>query len=449
MKRKIWMTIIMVFVMSFVPQSSDAQFFKKLGKALGEAVGVENSPTSTGNNVSTQKVSASAASADPADKGKAKYQLHTTNATKKIVVHDGARRLFQFSCGVAVVEHKNGWFVIDKQGNRLFDLPEGYHPVGESYDGYKNVKFSNDRMLIYKSIDYTYGNVLIIDKRGATVKDLGKVTGVYAFVDGVGRITVRNGFKTEGVYINSNGERIGLQTPFSKVYSLVNGVRCYQDPDTEKWGFVDANMNIVVPAKFKDLGALHNGLAQAQNADGLWGFANKQGAWAIQPQYSLPVGSFEGPFAIVLDRQGGNYYMDKEGKLIWKNPTPRETKITPFRPEGYSVWTMYNDSIAPAYAPMHIVDTSFNKIGEIDRRVVNIDPSGEIVESNDQWFQWHDSYGDHRLFDWRGNLLLEFNDLGESKFCEGICTSYIDNIGNNFYFNDRGEIIVKFEDTQF
>jgi len=139
--------------------------------------------------------------------GSPKYQLHTTSATKKIVVSGGAKRLFRFSCGVACVEHQNGWFVIDKQGNKLFDLPQGYHPVGANYDAENNVKFSNDRLMIYKKIDYTYGNVVIIDKRGAIVKDLGKVVQIWPFVDGVGRIVVRNGFRSEASYINTNGQQ--------------------------------------------------------------------------------------------------------------------------------------------------------------------------------------------------------------------------------------------------
>lgn len=385
-------------------------------------------------------------SATSANDGKPRYQLHTTSATKTIVVRGGAKNLYQFSCGVALVEHRNGWFVIDKLGNKLFDLPEGYRPAGSSV---KYLRFYNDRLMIHKSVDYTYRDVKIIDKRGNIVKELGKAVETYAPVDGVGRMAVRNGFKTEMFYINLNGEKVGLQTPNSEVYNLVEGVRCYENPNTHLWGFVDANMNIVVPAKFKDLGAMHNGLAQARNTDGLWGFVNKSGAWVVQPQFSRIPGAFKGPYARVYDKQGVTYFMDKSGKFAWNNSTQRDTKCMEYVPEGYCVWTMYNDSIAPAYAPMHIVDSSFKKVGAIDRRVVEIDPSGEVVASNAQWFQWHNSYSDHMVFDWQGNLLLEFNNLNDSFFSEGLCSSYIDNIGNNFYFNEKGEIIVKFEDSQF
>lgn len=442
MKKCILTAIVMAFTMSFVPQSADAQFFKKLGKAIGNAVSIEESTTDTRSNSSTE---GAMKSDDSADKGKAKYQLHTTGATKTIVIRGGASRLFQFSCGVAVVEHRNGWFVIDKQGNKLFDLPEDYHPVGDSDP--KNARFYNDRLFICKSVNYSGVDVKIINKQGNIVKELGMAQEIYAPVDGIARMAVRNGFRTQFYYINMNGEKVGLQTPVSEVYSLVEGVRCFKDPDTDKWGYCDANMNIVVPAKLRDAGAMHRGLAQAQNSDGLWGFVNKSGAWAIQPQFSIPPGAFKGPYARVYDRQGVTYFMDQNGKFAWKNPNPQDTKCHEYLPEGYCIWTMYNDSIAPAYAPIHIVDASFNKVGVIDRRVIDMDPSGEAVSSNAQWFQWYQHYETNMLFDWKGNLLLKFD--GNGVFSDGICSAYIDNIGNLFYFNEKGEIIVKFEDTQF
>lgn len=116
--------------------------------------------------------------------GKPKYELHTTAATKTITVRGGVEKLFRFSCGVACVKHKKGWFVIDKQGNKLFDLPQGYHPAGSDYDAETNVKFSNDRLLILKSEGYYNVNARIIDKRGATVKDLGKLAGAIPLIDG-------------------------------------------------------------------------------------------------------------------------------------------------------------------------------------------------------------------------------------------------------------------------
>lgn len=379
--------------------------------------------------------------------GKPKYELHTTAATKTITVRGGVEKLFRFSCGVACVKHKKGWFVIDKQGNKLFDLPQGYHPAGSDYDAETNVKFSNDRLLILKSEGYYNVNARIIDKRGATVKDLCKLAGAYPMIDGVARIVEKVGFREKVSYINSNGQKIAPNTPNSRIYSLWEGLRCYQDPQTKQWGFTDANCNIVIPAKFMDVGPFYNGLAQARNSDRLWGFINKQGAWAIQPQYTRAVGTFRGPYALIYDKSDRSYYMDQSGKLVWKNPDPRNTICSEFRKEGYAVWTMFNDSVANAYAPMVIVNSSFNIVGKINRRLYEVNTQGEVVASNAQWFQWQEPFSGSKVFDWHGNMLLDFEGL--DIFSEGLCTSWLERRANQFYFNDKGEIIVKFEDTQF
>ena len=115
-------------------------------------------------------------------------------------------------------------------------------------------------------------------------------------------------------------------------------------------------------------------------------------------------------------------------------------------PEGYCVWIMYNDSDAPAYAPIHIMDSSFKKVGVIDPMKQKLYFSGDIVASNAQRFQLKDS-GDNRLFDWKGNLLLEF--YSDGIFSEGLCSASLDDGGGEFYFNDKGEIIVQFVDTKF
>ena len=329
----------------------------------------------------------------------------------------------------------------------MFDLPEGYHPAGSDYEAETNVKFSNDRLLILKSEGYSNVSVRIIDKRGTIVKDLGKLAGAYPMIDGVARIVEKVGFRNQVSYINSNGQKIAPNTPSAKIYNLSDGMRCYQDPQTKKWGFTDTNCNIVIPAKFRDVGAFKNGLAQAQNTDGLWGYINKSGAWTIQPQYSMPVGGFRGPYSLVYDKSGCSYYMDKSGKMVWQNPNPRQTKCKEFRPEGYAVWIMYSDDVAPAYAPMAIVNTSFSQVATIDRKVIKVDANGEVVASTAQWFQWQEGQDGSSLFNWQGNLLLQFN--GSDVFSEGFCSSWLDRRSNNFYFNDKGEIIVKFEDTQF
>lgn len=378
--------------------------------------------------------------------GNARYKIHTTPATKKIVVRGGAKRLYRFSCGVACVKYEKGWFVVDKQGNKVFDFPEGFLPVGAGF-GYRedeNVEFSNDRMLLSKDIKYGSKNLVIIDKKGTIIKDLGIVERAYPFVDGIGRIMVSNGYgkKSGTYYINTNGDKIITNTPVTEIYHLSDGLRCYQDPSTKKWGFIDANCNIVIPAKYKDVGRFYNGLAYAKNNEGLWGYINKSGEWAIQPQYTNEVGTFKGPYARVYDKTGCSYYIDKKGNIVWKNPNPKEIECQEYLPEGYALWSIPVDNASSHQ--LAIVNSSFTS------ECIIADGYAcyyEVLTSNSRWFQLNG--GRCQLFDWKGNLLLDFNTDHKKVdvFSEDVCSSK--GMDKDFYFNDKGEIIVIFEDTLF
>jgi hypothetical protein len=84
------------------------------------------------------------------------------------------------------------------------------------------------------------------------------------------------------------------------------------------------------------------------------------------------------------------------------------------------------------------VDSSFKKKKKIDEWY------GTLTVYTDSMFQLRTNKLDviNRVYDWDGNMLLEFGNLG-GNFSDGLCAI------NNFYCNVRGEIIVKFEDTKF
>lgn len=82
----------------------------------------------------------------------------------------------------------------------------------------------------------------------------------------------------------------------------------------------------------------------------------------------------------------------------------------------------------------------------VDRRVVNVFSNGKIVTYNDQWFQYQYNNNEYNVvFDWKGDPLLTFCGWGNDVFSEGMCS----NSKSKCYFNEKGEIIVKFVDTQF
>lgn len=422
MKTKIYFSLLVVAFMSVSPLPSEAQLLKKIGDFLEKvAKGSSNSQQASATNAQNGN--------------KARYQIHETANTKKMIIREGASQLCPFSCGVALVNPRHGeWFVIDKQGNKLFELPKGYSPRGEEYD--------NDRLMITSSTDLMSDwYVRIIDTKGQTIKDLGKVKSATAIIDGVARITAYEKREKKTYYVNQNGEVLSRTLPASKLFHLSDGLRVFghdtglstQGP----WGFCDAKCNIVIPAKFEDVGAFHNGLAQAQNDDGLWGFIDKTGAWAIQPQFSKGAGAFKGPYSLVYDKSGCAYFMNQQGEFVWKDTNPNEGKeIREFMSTGYAIWSL------EGWNKSYLIDSSFKKHALISTEMAF--SNGEVVNYNNQYFQWKWNNLGHinRIIDWNGNVLLEFE--GDTIMEEGIC-SYKD----EYYFNDKGEIIIKFEDTQF
>lgn len=430
MKRIISLLLLAIAISCLNPMPVEAQFLKKLGDALGK---IANSGTQTSKSNSKNASSNSSASKS---KYEPLYQIHTTANTKKMVIRGGASQLCPFSCGVALVNPRYGqWFVIDKQGNKLYELPEGYEPCGE--------KFDYERLIISTSSNYYMSDrhVLIINTNGQTVKDFGMVKSASAIIDGVARITVYEKREKKTYYVDHNGSVLSRTLPASKLFRLHDGLRIFGH-DTGlstkgPWGFCDAKCNIIIPDKFRDVGNFYNGLAVAQNDDGLWGVIDKTGQWVIQPQFSILPTDFEGPCSMVKDKSGFKFFMNKQGDFVWKDPNPNESKdVRAFMSTGYAVWS-YDGG-----RKNYLIDSSFKKTALISENIPF--GSGEVVNYNDQYFQWKWNNVGHinRLIDWKGNTLLEFG--GDAIMSEGVCF-----IGSKYYFSDRGEIIVEFEDTQF
>lgn len=420
--KKIFLLLWSLAISCMMPMPAEAQFLKKLGKALetiAKAGENSNSP--------------SASSSSSVGNSKPRYTIHETANTKKMIIRGGASELCPFSCGVALVNPRYGqWFVIDKQGNKLFELPQGYSPRGETFD--------NGRLMITSSTDLMSDwNIRIIDTKGQIIKDFGKVKSTSSIIDGVARITLYERSQKKTIYVDSNGNILSRTLPASKLFRLHDGLRIFGHDTglstTGPWGFCDAKCNIVIPAQFKNVDDFHNGLAAVQTNDGLWGFIDKTGHWVIQPQFSNFPSGFEGPYSMVKDKSGRTYFMNKQGEFVWKEGDNTNIDIRRFLSNGYAIWTFdgaRNTALINSQFKVHAMIKSDNMwFG-----------NGELVDYNENYFQWKWG-GAVSLVDWNGNTLMEF-DSDYTTFSDGMF-----NQGRSCYFNDKGEIIIKFEDTQF
>ncbi len=366
----------------------------------------------------------------------ARYQIHETPATKKHVIRGGAKWLGTFSEGFAIVGYGGGitgaknFFVIDKKGNKVFDLPEGYKPsLYGGADSYYRVRFNSGRLLIEKEVNYSK-EVSIIDVKGNIIKTFSKVSSASQFIDGVAVID-NQGWNKPPLLIDVNGNVISKSIRFNRVSgnyywlgSLSEELRWYGEmgkPD--KYGFLDANCKIVIPAKYLNCHTFSDGLAAVQNEEKLWGYIDKNGKYVIEPMFTYEPGDFHSGFAHVEDKSGKSHYIDKTAKVVWT--APDNNLYGYFSNSGYLI----NRG--------SILNTSFKRVaGYAD---------GHIRQIEDDWFVVDTGWG-YALYDYAGNYLLKFET--EKDICDGIgChTSYGD---DRYYFNLKGEIIAKFEDTKF
>ncbi len=85
----------------------------------------------------------------------------------------------------------------------------------------------------------------------------------------------------------------------------------YEVPE-DKWGFMDTIGNLVIEAKYDDVGPFSEGLA-AVNLNGKWGYVDHSGAMVIQPIFRSAWAFHEG-FARVTPFDQPALFIDKSGK---------------------------------------------------------------------------------------------------------------------------------------
>jgi serine/threonine protein kinase len=81
----------------------------------------------------------------------------------------------------------------------------------------------------------------------------------------------------------------------------------------EKWGFLDNNKKLVVPAKYEEVGAFIEDMAKVK-LDGKWGFIDRTGKEIVSPTYSFVFDFNEGYAGVNNGDKGG--FIDKKGNVV-------------------------------------------------------------------------------------------------------------------------------------
>lgn len=419
---------VSLFVAAMVAMPLQVQAQGILGKLLKKVEKVLNVEVLANEQTSENEQNV----ANVEDNGKPRYEIHETSATKKITIRGGAQELCPFSNGRALVKTNKGWMVINKSGEIVFNLPEGYEPIASTYD--------NGRLMVKQNTNSIYYiNAAILDVDGNIIKNFEKLHDASGFMDGVAIIKVDENGEWVNYHIDTDGNILSKTLPANegmlggyKLYHLREGLRPFYDKKVERWGFSDAQCNIVIKPQFKNGGGFFEGLAPVKNEEDLWGYIDRTGNYVIEPMYTNVPGAFHAGRALVKDKAEARYYIDRTGNFVWSEGSrDYYSEYKDYMSTGYAVWVLDRDA--------YLVNSDFKVVAQYS----GIDRSGEIVSYTDKWFEWYTSWNYmHRLYDYQGHLLLEFEISGGS-FSEGVSCR------NGYYFNDKGEILVRFYDTQF
>ena len=373
------------------------------------------------------------------------YEVHTTASTKTVTVRGGVRYLTAFSSGRAFVKPKDSnWFVIDKSGNNVFDLPNGYIPAGV-YEGLIQEKFAYDGQRVTIKSPRTNGllTAAIINTEGKVVKEWKDAKSISPFVDGLAVLQMPDGRGTKNYYIDRFGKVLSETIPVCtlhnrdhcEVFPLSDGLRMFYDGTTRAYGFMDEGCNIVIEAKFKQCGNFHYGLAKTLSDERLWGYIDKTGKFVIEPNYTKEPGDFNDTHAMVYDKAGKEYLIDRQGQIIWSKED--RGNVYPFFAKGAQAFSVWN------IRKFVIVSKDLKKVDCAFKGPV-IDYNARVVDFNDKWIEWKADTDTHYLIYHNGQIRLKY---GQEPFSDGLAADTYKR--DKCYINDSGVVVMIFKDTQF
>lgn len=122
-----------------------------------------------------------------------------------------------------------------------------------------------------------------------------------------------NGFKV--VLLTAEGKEIPVEIQVATVHNFSEGLASIQTMD-KKYGFIDMEGKLAIPAIFSNVGYFKNGLAWAKDGKGKLGFIDQSGSWAIQPEFDA-VKTFDEVSGMArVKKDDAWYYVNKTGEPL-------------------------------------------------------------------------------------------------------------------------------------
>lgn len=232
-----------------------------------------------------------------------------------VVIELKYRRIEKFSEGLAIVHHEEGLGYIDKTGQLVINLKDGY----KGYE-YPAVGYFHEGLAVVAVANMVWG---YMNKKGDIVIEP-QFGNAHGFSDGLASVQVWETGKY-GV-IDSPGLFV-IEPRFDDIGVFAEGV-AFASIDREKYGIIDASGDFVVKPKFDRAHEFSEGLAPVLVGStkddlgslrgGKWGYVNKKGDIVIKPQFieSVDMHFKNGLARVETEEEWG--YINKKGEWVWK-----------------------------------------------------------------------------------------------------------------------------------
>ncbi|WP_455497078.1 WG repeat-containing protein [Coprobacter sp.] len=246
---------------------------------------------------------------------------------------------FLFTDGLVPIYNKDvhKWGFFDEKGNQPISFVW-------DYDNFRTPHFGGGYCIVskVKKVNgFYYTDYYTINHTGQPVK-LNGVKKVTPFCDGFAAVVKEGG---KYVYIKGNGQEafpalaryIGSEAPLP-VRPFVDGLSAYYDYNKKKYGFINKQGGLIIPAKYDDVHDFSEGLAAVKvpassTSAAKWGFINTKGEMVIAAQFSYEPSSFSMGRAVVQKRSGSEVMIDTSGNVV----SPEFDYLFPFFSTGYAL----------------------------------------------------------------------------------------------------------------
>ena len=391
---------------------------------------------------------------------------------------------------IIVETRSNGTMCIDCKGNIIKKLEkDGFSLMANIIP----VPRFNSGRLIYKTnekVGDRFCNMAVIcDKNMKVIKKIQDVEQFSSYKNGVSVLYYMVMSKekhnlstyTKCIYVDANGNKIftNLSQPYdnnteghwfqeNNTRPLCDGLAAFSAPKDKSlaWGFRDANGKVVVPAKYQQVRDFSNGMAAvASNESGntKWGFVDTSGKEVIPPKFSIEPSRFDDcGLALVFNKEEKGMFIDKTGNIVSKEYGG--TNISPFY-KGKAILTIsdYDDENGWTNED-RLIDKDFKTIAFIGKGSrLN---GGSVKECGMRYFVDVDyytngSYSSPVLF-YDNRIYIQLKKLGYGLLDDkgnvviaGLAGPFVDGLAPVInkkevgYVNEKGEWVIKFEESNF